>query len=288
MKKRHVSLRSAEIVSGYLFFLPWVVGFLTFTLYPVIYSVLLSLNEVQIVSGETHMTWKGLAYFNQAWNVDTQFKPALGNTMMLIGCSLPVILVLSLIIAVMLNSRFRLRTFFRLVFFLPVIIMSGPVISSLLTKYTVNFMGENTPVYDFVMMLPSFFKTPITFILDNLVLILWFSGIQILVFLTGIQKISPDLYEAASIDGAGDWEKFWKITLPHLRPFAVICAVYTVITVANYSENAVNKKITAHIFDFNQMYSYSAAMSWIYFLWVILILAAVFLLFALFGRRARK
>lgn len=94
------------------------------------------------------------------------------------------------------------------------------------------------------------------FILNNLVLILWFSGVPILIFLSGVQKISPDLYEAAEIDGAGGWEKFWKITLPHLQPFAVICTAYTIIDLASYPNNAMNQRIANYMFSFDVLYSY--------------------------------
>ena len=123
--------------------------------------------------------------------------------------------------------------------------------------------------------------------LNNLVLILWFCGVQILIFLAGLQKISPDLYEAASIDGAGGWEKFWKITLPHLSPMILICGVYTVVDIANYSKGAVNSLINSKIFDAKSLYSYSSAMAWLYFIVVALLLVALLLIFKFFGRKAK-
>ena len=125
------------------------------------------------------------------------------------------------------------------------------------------------------------------YILDNLVLILWFSGVQILIFLAGLQKISPSIYEAAEIDGAGAWEKFWKITLPHIAPLALICAVYTVVDVSNYSEMAVNTDISKNLFNTSMMYSLSAAMSWIYFGVIMLILSVVYILFYWMGRKSK-
>ena len=118
-------------------------------------------------------------------------------------------------------------------------------------------------------------------------LILWFSGVQILIFLAGLQKISPSLYEAADIDGASSWEKFWKITLPHIAPLALVCAIYTVVDISNYSGNAVNYDITDNLFNTSMMYSLSSAMSWIYFGVVLLILLAVYLVFLWLGRRGR-
>lgn len=287
--KRGVSpMARRNALKGVAFFSPWIVGFLVFTLYPLINSVLFSLNTVTIKPGQTMLTWAGGEYYNYALNMSTTFKLHLGSTAMMIACSSPVVLVFSLIIAIFLNQKFAGRSFFRTVFFMPVIIMSGPVISQLLTEHTVDFTADGSQLMIFISGLPSFLNQPILFVLDNLVLILWFSGVQILIFLAGLQKISPSLYEAAEIDGASAWEKFWKITLPHIAPLAMICAIYTVVDIANYSGNAVNGDIGDNLFNTAMMYSLSAAMSWIYFGMVMLMLGAVYLIFWLMGRRSRR
>ena len=287
MKRKNL-LRRKEIKTGFLFLSFWIIGFLVFTLYPLIYSILLGFNSIRITPQDgTSFEWEGLKFFDQALNVDKEFKLNFGSSLLLIICAVPIVQVFALIIALMLNNQFRFRTFFRTVFFLPVVIMSGPVISRLLTGHTVDFVNEGGAVYSVISELPGVLRDVSFLILDNLVLILWFSGVQILVLLTALQKISPDIYEAADIDGAGGWEKFWKITLPHLHDFLLLCTVYTIIDVAAYSENAVNQKIERHIFDVRQMYSFSAAMAWIYFLAVVLLLLAVLVLFTLFGRRKR-
>lgn len=285
MKKKTLSVNSRERLVGLMFFLPWLIGFCALTLYPIIYSVRISLSDVKLVPGSTELTFVGGDYYNYAWNVDTQFRADIVSAVTLICCSVPVIIVFSLIIAIFLNSNFRGRTFLRAVYFLPVIIMSGPAISKLLTGYTVDFSSKNPEIFTFINALPSFISMPATFILNNLVLILWFSGVEILIFLAGLQKISPSLYEAASIDGAGKWEQFWEITLPHIAPLAMICAVYAVVDVSNYSNLSINGKITSHMFDTSRIYSFSAAMSWIYFAVLLVILLVVFLLFYFISSR---
>lgn len=285
-KKSRLAVKNSLIGIG--FFSPWIIGFLIFTLYPLIYSIIMSLNSVVIKPGNMEFTWSGLEYFDYALNVNKSFKLNLGSTVMMICFSTPVVIVFSLIIAIFLNQKFPLRSFFRTVFFMPVIIMSGPVISKLLTGHAVDFTDEGSQIMIFLSNLPSFLSTPCIFVLDNLVLILWFSGVQILIFLAGLQKISPELYEAADIDGASGWEKFWKITLPHITPLALICTIYTVIDIANYSGNAVNQSITDNIFNTTMMYSLSAAMSWIYFGVVMLILLAVYIIFAFMGRKSKR
>ena len=277
-----------ERFKGFLFFLPWLIGFLGLTLYPIIYSIRISLSEVRLVPGKTELKFTGLDFYSYAWNTDTQFRGNIASAVIFICCSVPVIIVFALIIAVFLNSKFIGRTFLRAVYFLPVIIMSGPAISKLLTGYTVDFSSNNPEIFTFINALPSFISTPAAFILNNLVLILWFSGVEIIIFLAGLQKISPSLYEAAAIDGAGRWEQFWEITLPHIAPLAVICAVYAVVDISNYSNLDINSKITSHMFDTSRIYSFSAAMSWIYFAVLMLILLAVFLLFFFIGKKSAR
>lgn len=279
--------KKRNAVAGYLFILPWIVGLLAFVAYPVVYSILLSLSTAKVTTSGIEMKWAGLTYYTRALAQDTTFTSTIAETVLFMACAVPVILVFSLMIAILLNSKFRLRGFFRSVFFLPVIIMSGPAISELLTKYTVDFSESGAGIYEFLATLPDFLQTPALFILNNLVLILWFSGVQILIFLAGLQKISPEIYEAASIDGAGPWEKFWKITLPAMTPIAMVSAIYTVVEIANWTNNATNKKIGSHLFEVGQPYSFSAAMSWIYFGVVALALLLVFLIFRLLGRRDR-
>lgn len=276
---KYKKTKLTNTMKGILFVSPWLIGFAVFTLIPFINSILYSFNAVSIIPGKINLKWAGLEYYNYAWNVSTSFKLNLSSSAMMICCATPVILVFALIVAVMLNNKFRGRVFFRAIFFMPVIIMSGPVISKLLTGYTVNFTEEGSQIMLFLQSLPGVISKPCVFVLDNLVLILWFSGVQILIYLAGLQKVSTSLYEAAEIDGAGAWEKFWKITLPHMGPIILINGIYTVVTIANYSEQAINQEISNSMFNTSMMYSLSAAMSWIYFLLVLLILAVVGLLF---------
>ena len=273
---------------GYIFLLPWIVGFIIFTLYPLIFSLQLGFNEIHLDPEGIKMMWRGGYFFDMAWNTDTTFRLNLGDTVTMILCSAPVVLVFSLVIALLLNKRYPLRTFFRVIFFFPVVIMSGPAISELLTSHSIDFSQRAPQVFEFINILPGFLKNPTLYVLNNLVLILWFSGVQILVFLAGLQKISPDIYSAAEIDGAGGWEKFWKITLPFVSPMILFCTVYTIIDIANYSNNSINIQISDNIISTSGLYSLSAAMSWIYFAAVIGVLIAAYLIILFFTRRTRK
>ena len=108
--------------------------------------------------------------------------------------------------------------------------------------------------------------------------ILWFSGVQILIFLSGLQKIDSSTYEAASIDGASAWEAFWKITLPSLSGTTILVAVYTIITLSHFSENKVIKYIYGQTYAVGGGIGYASAMSFLYFFVLILLLGIVYFL----------
>ncbi len=286
-KKSSLTIQQRNAFKGYAFLTPWILGFFVFVAYPIVYAIILSLNQIKLQPEGTEYTWKGLFFYDYALNETTNFRTALTSQVTMICYMTPIILVFSLIIALLLNGKFRGRAFFRGAFFMPVIIMSGPAISQLLTKYTVDFSEESPLVFEFLSNLPSVLATPAQYVLNNLVLILWFCGVQILIFLAGLQSIGSDLYEAASIDGAGGWEKFWKITLPHLSPLILISGVYTVIDIANYSRGSVNTLINDQIFHQKYLYSYSSAMAWMYFIVVAALLLVLLLIFKFFGRKAK-
>ena len=285
--KKILSNSKRNALQGLLFVSPWILGFCLFIIYPLIYSIVLSLNAVQIRPDGIIYEFKGLFYYDYALNANVYFRDCLAVQVSMIGYMTPIVLVFSLIIALLLNKNFRFRTLYRVIFFLPVIIMSGPVISNLLSSYAIDIYANVPLIYKFLGELPEAVGTPVKYVLDHLVTIIWLCGVQILIFLTGIHRISPDLYEAASIDGAGAWEKFWKITLPHLSPMILICAVYTVVDIANFSEGGnVNALIKSNIFNAEYPYSYASAIAWMYFIVVLFILVVVFLIFKFFGRKA--
>ena len=287
-KKHGLTLKRRGALYGYAFISIWIIGFLVFVLYPVIYSMILSVNAIKIRPEGIIYTFKGMFFYDYALNELPHFRNCLAVQLQMVCGMTPVILVLSLIVAMLLNGKFRGRALFRAIFFMPVIIMSGPVISSLLGQYALDFSTNSRIVYDLLSYMPSALAAPVEYVLNNLVKILWMSGVQILIFLAGLQSIGSEVYEAASIDGAGAWEKFWQITLPHISPMILICAVYTVIDTANYNEGGnINALINSQIFDANYMYSYAAAMSWMYFVVIAAVLGLVLLIFKFFGRKGK-
>jgi ABC-type sugar transport system permease subunit len=183
-----------------------------------------------------------------------------------------------LIIALFLNLKFKFKGVFRTIFFLPVVITSGPVIQELTAQGATSAPGlQNlTTVVNFVSELPRYLRGPVEYLLTSFILILWFSGVQILIYLSSLQKIDRSVYEAASIDGASAWESFWKITLPSLSTTTIIIAIYSIITLSHFSENKVIRYIYSQTYSVDGGFGYASAMSFLYFIVLVVLLAVVF------------
>lgn len=271
--------RQRETLSGLLFFLPWVIGFLAITCYPLIYSIVISFNQVAIRPGEVVLEPVGWEYFRQALFLDTEFPTLLVTSVTQVAIGTPISVVFALVMALLLNRGFKGRTVYRMIFFMPVIIMSGPVMSELMTETSamsidMDLMGLNA----ILMELDKGWSLLLLKVLNSFIKILWFCGVQIIVFLVALQKIDGSMYEAASIDGASPWETFWKITLPHLRPIIMLNAIYTIIEMGTAADDATNAKIMESITDIARPYSFAAAMSWIYAFCLMLLMTIAFLL----------
>lgn len=138
-----------------------------------------------------------------------------------------------------------------------------------------NVQGIRSAMETFM---PSYMASGISEVFANMIMILWYSGVQILIFLSALQKIDSTLYEAASIDGGSGWECFWKITLPTIKPMILLNAVYTVIFLSNNEQNNIINIIQNSMFAGNKGYGYASAMAWMYSVVVTLIVAAVAIL----------
>lgn len=290
-KKEHRLLHS-EKFQGFLFVLPWLLGFCVFVAYPIIQTLIFSFSDVQIRPGGIDSTPVGFKHYIYALLTDASFTEALGNYAMEIVLYVPVITVVSLILAMLLNSKVKGTGFFRTIFFLPVIITSGPVIKIFIDQGVATFPGVEKLINfaELAQTLPQFLVDALQFLTSEFIMILWFSGIQILVFMTGLQKMDKSMYEAAKIDGATSWEIFWKITLPALNPTIVLNVVFTVVMQSIFSLNPIIMKIQN---DMNGSgdgagYGYASAMAWIYFVIMIAILGLSVLIFKKHERRVRR
>ncbi len=283
--------RSArDTLWGYFFIMPWMVGICIFFLGGVANSLLYSFYNLKLDSGlqltpltgvdeAGNTVYTPLANYVSVFNKELNFPVTLGNFAVSLVLQLPIIIAFSLIIALMLNGKIKGRGVFRTIFFLPVIIATGPVMSQLTAQgvSSVPMVNQNTMAVilaDF----PEFISQPIMDLFSQLILILWNSGIQILIFLAGLQKVPTAMYEAAKIDGASGWETFWKITLPSLRSMILLNSIYTVVTLATNSTNPIIDLIYNATYAVTKGYSYGAAMTWLYTLVVAILLLITFLI----------
>ncbi len=272
-------LRLRENLQGYRFLLPWIIGFALFTAAPLAQTFQYSLSNVKVAVTGIELAAVDWQNYTRALFTDPTFVQLLIEYLIETAISVPIILIFSLIIALFLNVPFWGRSIFRTIFFLPVVITSGPVISELVAQGATSApqVASSAAVAAFVAQLPALLREPMQYLLTSFILILWFSGVQILIYLAGLQKIDRFVYEAAAVDGASAWEMFWKITLPALTTTTLINALYTVITLSHFSENKVIKYIAARIYDVEGGIGYASAMAFLYSLALIVLLVATFM-----------
>ncbi len=283
---RGIRLSTREALFGLAFVMPWILGFLIFTLVPLVQTIFYSLNKVTVTATGINLSFVNLQNYSRALFTDPEFVTDLIGFAIETIVSVPIIIIFSMIIALFLNMHIKFKGFFRTIFFLPVVITSGPVISQLVSQGATSVPGlsNSAGVTAFVAGLPNALQGPVTYLLGSFILILWFSGVQILIYLSSLQKVDRSIYEAASIDGASAWESFWKITLPSLSTTTLIIAVYTIITLSQFSENVVVKYILGQTYAVAGGIGYSSAMSFLFFFVLILILALVYLLLGVRSR----
>lgn len=268
---------------GFIYVLPWLIGFILFFLTPLINSLIYSFNKAETNIDGIFLHFVGFDNFKEALLINPNFNRTLISSIVDMLVNVPLIVIFSLFVAVLLNQKFRGRAVARAIFFLPVILASG-VIANLESSSLVEALAAENAAGRFISGLRSFelermmleagvsedIVMYLTGAVDRIYDIVSQSGVQILIFLAGIQTISPHLYEASKIEGATGYEAFWKITFPMVSPLILVNVVYTVID--SFASNATTDMIRQVGFQ-NFNFGLSSAMAWIYFLAVALILA---------------
>ena len=309
-RKRGASLQVKRSRAGWLFILPFLLGFLLIYI-PIIFdSIKYSFHEIDIITGGGYeLVWVGLGNYQAALSDETFVQTLLsGLTGLIVG--IPAILLFSLFIAILLNQKMAGRAAFRAIFFIPVLLTTGLIADIDAGNMLGDYMGSTTEGIDTGnttgtsvaeiisaadiqnlfsnMIVGSELATRVTELVNNIFDIVNRSGVQMLIFLAGLQGISPAIYESCQIEGASSWETFWKITLPIISPMILVNAIYTVIDSFTSGNNAVMAYV-------NQLYSsagdgnvISSAMAWMYFLLVMVIVAAVAGIISLFVFYQRK
>jgi len=287
MRRRPLTLDQRKGRMGVLFVAPWLLGFLFLFAVPLIQSFQYSLNTIEMGDKGLSFSSAGLANYRTALFENAVFNRALTDAVVDMVLNVPLILFFSLFTAVLLNQRFRGRTVARAIFFLPVILASGVIANLETSSFMTQIMqaqtsGEqNTGLGTGVlqsfelqrMMIEAGMNREIvsylTSAVDRIYEIISASGVQILIFLAGLQSISPALYEASKIEGATGYESFWKITFPMVSPLILTNMVYTIID--SFNNNQTTRIINDMAFG-KLNFGLSAAMSWLYFLVVAIVL----------------
>ncbi|MCI5745076.1 MAG: ABC transporter permease subunit [Erysipelotrichaceae bacterium] len=299
---KDVTARAKENKLGYIFLSIWAIGFIVFTLYPILYSIILcfshsewtvtdgypALVSFSFKNGLTFPNWTGKE------NLETLFLKSSTFTFQQVPTFfknlifyVPIVVFISFVLAMLLNTKIKGRTFFRLIYFLPVVIVSGPVLTMLNKS---NSSGESSIMLTldgstFANILQALSPKALTFannIFGNFIIILWMTGVPIVLFISALQKINRQLYEAAEIDGANKWQMLWAITYPLIKSVILIVCLFTIMQVSSIgisSVNPINSTIDNQMNDNSFNMGIISLEAWIQALIVLLFVLVSFLLF---------
>jgi len=307
-KKRASSLDRIKARSGWFFVAPFVIGFIMIYL-PIVWdSIRFSFVDIRVQTGGGFLAeWVGLKNYQDALFDDPDFVLTLTMGIQQLIFDIPAIVIFSLFMAIILNQKMTGRAVFRAIFFVPVILATGiidridqgnnmldymqdtgrTVNSANQTNNSTDTTGQILSVMNFQWLFYNMRGISMDLVItivnwvNNIYGIVNRSGVQMLIFLGGLQSISPAIYESAYMEGASSWETFWKITFPMISPMIFVCALYTVIDSFTSASNSIMRLIET-VYDEPGGQVLSSAMSWIYFLIVILMLAVVGLIVSSF------
>lgn len=282
--------------TGLVFTAPFTFGFILFFIQPLIFTIVYSLCSVDI----TAIDGIGLKFIKLRNYSETltgaEFIPAMSQALIQLVSSVPVILVMSMFVAVMLNQKFKGRTIARATFFLPVVVSSGVIIKILredvfnqsiqMGTAQSSYLFQGVGMQDILigMSLPNWVIMFFMSIINGIFDVLWKSGVQIIVFLAAMQSVPSQLYEAAHIEGATGWECFWKVTFPMVSPMIVVNLVYSVIDSFTDYQNPIMIMINRVGFQ-NYMYDSACAIAVMYALVMLVIIGVTTTVVNLFTRR---
>jgi len=274
-----VTLRTRQALTGYLFIAFWLAGFALFLLVPLIRTLAWSLTDAAMQNVNENPAFIGAENYVEAFTIDIEFLPYLLETFRNLVVDVPFILVFSLAVALLAMQEVPGIGLFRAVFFLPVVIGSAAVVDRMFGMtggQLVLFRSQGAQQFLQIYLgdrLPAFMQ-----FLNRSIFVLWRSGVQILIFVAGLKGIDPALYEAAEVDGASAWGRFWKITLPMLSPVILVNIIYTIIDSFTDYFNRVLWYIRLVTFETDLRIGYPSALGNIYFFLIFVLVILVFVL----------
>ncbi|MDR1692378.1 MAG: sugar ABC transporter permease [Oscillospiraceae bacterium] len=280
-RDRPKTIARRKSITGYLFMSPWILGFLIFTAFPFVYTIYLSFYEVQSTILGYELTPIGIGNYVVALLRNAEFVPSLVSFMIMEITYAPTIVIISFILALLLNRPMRGRGFLRMLFFLPVIVMSGPVMQQIADSGAASMTGiEDQFIFVVIDNIAPWLAEALFYLFENFSMVLWFTGIPIILFINGLQKLNGSVLEAAMIDSATPWQILWKITIPILRPVFLVVMIFTVVQISIYTSGtgAVLDLVQSAIFNTSSGFGLASAFAWIYSLAVLLFIGCAFLL----------
>ena len=289
--KYSLTLYGKDVIAGYCFTLPFLIGFFCIFLPMVLKSITFSFSNMTVTDIGYSLTRagnNGLEHYIRALTIDPNFNLNLFTVLKDMCVTVPLVIIFSFFAANLLNQRFKGRAIARSIFFLPVIMTAGIIatmeasdllLNSMSTVETMsaddmNIVGNMMNFLINYTSLPTLVVTYISTAVTGIYDIVAASGVQILIFLAGLQGISPSLYEASTMEGATGWENFWKITFPMISPLILVNAIYTIIDSFTSANNILMISIKNTIFS-EVKYGLGSAMAWIYFIAIIIIIVVV-------------
>lgn len=274
---------------GYFFVLPFIIGFLAFTVYPLIQSMFFSFQDITYNMDGYHTQPVGIEHYTYLLVKDPSYRLLLLNSLKDMLLNVPLIVFFSFFTANLLNQKFRGRLLARAIFFLPVILASSSVLGMNVdaimasasggtgigetARETVNLSMQMQTFLKSVN-LPGGFTDYVISGVKRITTIISASGVQILLFLAGLQSVTPSQLEAAHMEGANSWEIFWKITVPIVSPILLVSTLYTVIDSFTANSNPVIQAVQGKYAGLQ--FGMGSAMSWLYILVVFLIIGLVY------------
>lgn len=281
--RKHLSYETKKKIYGLLFILPWLLGFILFFVVPFGESIIYSFQKLETTPKGFIGTGIGFENYKYALFKDTAFIITCVNSLKDL-IQIPLIIVYSLCFALLLKGKFAGRGLMRAIAFLPVIIGSGVLMQILKEDvFSQGIKGGNS-VYIFSsgglnsLFISMGLSAGITNFINNIVSAIfdltWRSGVQILLLLSGLHNIPDYVYEASSLEGAREFEQFFKITLPMLTPMLMLNIVYSVIDMFSDYGNEIIRMIYATAFDQVRL-GYSSALSVLYFAMIAVVLIMV-------------
>lgn len=277
--------------TGYVFITPFLIGFALFILIPLVQSLIFSFNDIKIVENGYTLVSKGFYNYQYILTVDTEFRQRIVNSFLMTLRDTLVVVPFSFFLRVDSQQGISWANGCPAIFFLPVIVSTGvlatmdsnSVISMMMDRNTASAANSMQTAFSASGLITTLFSDSlpmemvdfITTATSGIYDIIIKSGLQIIIFIGGLNTISPSLFESSNIEGATAWVNFWKITFPMCGPYILLNVVYTIIDSFTNLSNPLISQIRSDLMGLKN-FGVASAAAWVYFVAIFAVLGIVF------------